>query len=64
MQDTLFSTKYWLNLDGHVMAVKMFGSDAKHQYKQTKSAQINKKDTNLKFLLQLCASSTGTQVYL
>ena len=45
---------------------KNVGSDAKHQYKQTKSTQNNKKKTLISifyFLLQLCAS-TGTPVYL
>ena len=31
----------------HVTAVKKVGSDTKHQYKQTKSTQNNKRDTQL-----------------
>ena len=60
-QDTLFSAKYWFNLGGQETSrhgCKNVGSDEKHQYKQTKSTQHNKRDTQL-----LCAS-TGTQVYL
>ena len=48
--DTLFSAKYWLKLDGQETSrhgFKNVGSKAKHQYKQTKSTQNNKRDTHL-----------------
>ena len=46
----LFSAKYWFNLGGQETSrhgCKNVGSNAKHQYKEPKSTQNNKRDTHL-----------------
>ena len=56
-QDTLFFAKYWFNLGGQETSCngcKNVGSDAKHQYKQTKSPQNNKRDSRLIFAAVVC----------
>ena len=56
-QDTLFSAKYWFNLGGQESSrhgCKNVGSDAKHQFKQTKSTQNNKRDSFLIFAAVVC----------
>ena len=56
-QDTLFSIKYWFNLGGQETShhgCKNVGSGAKHQYKQTKSTQNNKRDSCLIFAAVVC----------
>ena len=56
-QDTLFSAKYWFNLGGQETSrhgCKNVGSDAKHQFKQTKSTQNNKRDSFLFFAAVVC----------
>ena len=56
-QDTLFSAKYWFNLGGQETSChgsNNVGSDAKHQYKQTKSSQNNKRDSCLIFAAVVC----------
>ena len=56
-QDTLFPAKYWFNLGGQEKSrhgCKNVGSDAKHQYKQTKSTQNNKRDSCLIFAAVVC----------
>ena len=54
---TLFSIKYWLKLCGQETSrhgCKNVGSNAKHQYKQTKSTQNNKRDSCLIFAAVVC----------
>ena len=56
-QDTLFSAKYWFTLGGQETSrhgCKNVGSDPKHQFKQTKSTQNNKRDSFQFFAAVVC----------